>query len=62
MEDASEPSPSPRPITAENVSAPQVVPTREGYDLWAQLYDEEDNPLIILDNAWQAKIPPDGGL
>src|SRR5262249_60784917 len=47
--DASQPSPSLRPITAENVSAPQVVPTREGYDLWAQIYDEENNPLIVLE-------------
>jgi malonyl-CoA O-methyltransferase len=49
MEDESQPSSSPRPIATENVSAPQVVPTREGYDLWAQIYDEEDNPLIALE-------------
>src|SRR5262245_9621936 len=49
MEDDSQPSRSPRPTAAENVSAPQVVPTREGYDLWAQIYDDEDNPLIALE-------------
>ncbi len=49
MEDDSQPSHSLRPIAAENVSAPQVVPTREGYDLWAQIYDDEDNPLIALE-------------
>jgi len=49
MEDESQPSRSPRPIAAETVSAPQVVPTREGYDLWAQIYDEQDNPLIALE-------------
>src|SRR5262249_40566291 len=49
MEDDSQPSRSPHPIAAENVSAPQVVPTREGYDLWAQIYDDEDNPLIALE-------------
>jgi hypothetical protein len=26
------------------------------------IYPQEDNPLIILDNAWQAKIRPNGGL
>jgi malonyl-CoA O-methyltransferase len=49
MEDEYQPSRSPRPIAAENVRAPQVVPTREGYDLWAQIYDDEDNPLIALE-------------
>src|SRR5262249_54950946 len=49
MEDASQPSRSPRPIAAETVNAPRVVPTREGYDLWAQLYDDADNPLIALE-------------
>ena len=28
----------------------QVVPTRTGYDLWAEVYDTEDNPLIQLEN------------
>ncbi len=26
-----------------------VLPTREGYDRWAALYDEEDNPLVKLE-------------
>lgn len=30
---------------------PQVVPTREGYDLWSAIYDDEDNPLIALETA-----------
>jgi ubiquinone/menaquinone biosynthesis C-methylase UbiE len=36
---------------ATTVSNPQVLPTREGYDRWAQIYDEEDNPLIALETA-----------
>lgn len=28
-----------------------VVPPREGYDLWASIYDEEDNPLIRIEEA-----------
>jgi malonyl-CoA O-methyltransferase len=37
------------------VSEPQnseqfdVLPTRDGYDRWAEIYDKEDNPLIALE-------------
>jgi 2-polyprenyl-3-methyl-5-hydroxy-6-metoxy-1,4-benzoquinol methylase len=43
---------APRPLEGGDVSAPQVVPTREGYDLWAHTYDEEDNSLIALETRW----------
>ncbi len=33
------------------IPAVRVLPTRTGYDLWAQVYDEEDNPLIALEEA-----------
>src|SRR5438128_2046389 len=26
-----------------------VLPTRDGYDRWALIYDDEDNPLILLE-------------
>ena len=26
-----------------------VLPTSEGYDLWANIYDTEDNPLVQLE-------------
>lgn len=26
-----------------------VLPTREGYNRWAEIYDAEDNPLIVLE-------------
>mgnify|MGYP000514461013 CR=1 FL=1 len=32
-------------MTAED----QVVPTREGYDLWAEIYDNETNPLVMIE-------------
>ncbi len=32
-----------------------LLPTREGYDLWASIYDGEDNPLIALE---QRHLPP----
>jgi ubiquinone/menaquinone biosynthesis C-methylase UbiE len=41
----------PRDTDATAVSEPQVLPTREGYDLWAHSYDEEDNPLIALETT-----------
>jgi hypothetical protein len=48
MEDESQPSRSLRLIAAENVSAPRVVPTREGYDLWAQIYDAAPYSHLIM--------------
>jgi ubiquinone/menaquinone biosynthesis C-methylase UbiE len=36
--------------------APRVVPTREGYDLWAAIYDGENNPLITLEEEWFGKL------
>ena len=27
----------------------EIVPTRAGYDRWAEIYDEEDNPLVRLE-------------
>jgi malonyl-CoA O-methyltransferase len=26
-----------------------ILPTREGYDVWSKVYDDEDNPLITLE-------------
>ena len=31
------------------MSDPRVVPTREGYDRWAEVYDGEGNPLIAIE-------------
>lgn len=36
-------------------SAHDVVPTREGYDRWAAIYDGEDNALIKLETAEVAR-------
>src|ERR1035441_4585697 len=27
----------------------EVVPTQAGYDRWAEVYDGEDNPLVLLE-------------
>ena len=29
----------------------EVVPTRAGYDRWAEFYDREDNPLVLLEET-----------
>src|SRR5229473_6075392 len=29
--------------------AHEVLPTRAGYDRWAEVYDGEDNPLVLLE-------------
>lgn len=34
---------------------PARLPTREGYDLWATVYDEEDNPLVALETVEVAR-------
>ncbi len=31
------------------ISEGQVVPTREGYDLWSEIYDDEANPLVMIE-------------
>ena len=35
--------------TPLNPVALDVVPTRAGYDRWAEIYDGEDNPLVVLE-------------
>ncbi len=32
-----------------NPVEPLLLPTRDGYELWAEIYDDEDNPLIALE-------------
>jgi malonyl-CoA O-methyltransferase len=35
--------------TASPLSDVEILPVRDGYDRWAEIYDEEDNPLIVLE-------------
>jgi malonyl-CoA O-methyltransferase len=37
----------------------EVVPTRAGYDRWAELYDGEDNPLVLLEERHIASLVGD---
>jgi ubiquinone/menaquinone biosynthesis C-methylase UbiE len=33
----------------ENPISMEIVPTQAGYDRWAEFYDAEDNPLVLLE-------------
>src|SRR5712691_10886112 len=37
------------PTSAAESADRDVVPTRAGYDRWAEIYDGEDNPLVLLE-------------
>ena len=41
-------------VTQHSAATPEpvgmdIVPTRAGYDRWAEFYDDEDNPLVLLE-------------
>ncbi len=44
------------PVSPDNSGCCDVLPTREGYDLWSSIYDSEDNPLITLEGPIVAKL------
>jgi ubiquinone/menaquinone biosynthesis C-methylase UbiE len=43
---------------ADTTSKPsmETLPTREGYDRWASIYDSEGNPLIALEEPWVDRL------
>ena len=34
----------------------EVVPTQAGYDRWAEFYDDDDNPLVLLEEQHLARL------
>src|SRR5712671_5899763 len=32
------------------------LPTKDGYDLWAAIYDEDGNPLIAIEEPWVDRL------
>ncbi len=43
--------------------APRIVPTKEGYDLWSEIYDTDGNPLVHLEEPQVIRMLGDvGGL
>jgi malonyl-CoA O-methyltransferase len=39
-----------------DASAPLVLPTQHGYDLWAGVYDTDGNPLVLLEEPHVARL------
>jgi malonyl-CoA O-methyltransferase len=37
----------------------EVVPTEAGYDRWAEIYDSEDNPLVLLEGKYIGPLAGD---
>src|SRR5262245_58146520 len=33
-----------------------VLPTQEGYDRWSEIYDEDGNPLVLLEEPHVARM------
>ncbi|MGA2139190.1 MAG: class I SAM-dependent methyltransferase [Verrucomicrobiia bacterium] len=33
-----------------------LLPTKDGYDRWAAIYDAEDNPLVALEEPWVQRL------
>jgi ubiquinone/menaquinone biosynthesis C-methylase UbiE len=38
------------------VTEDEFVPTREGYDRWSEIYDDEANPLIMIEEPMVARL------
>ena len=42
--------------TTPEAPAGEDLPTREGYDRWAALYDADPNPLVALEEPWVDRL------
>ena len=43
----------------ENLKQPVELPTQQGYDRWAAIYDDEDNPLVTLEHEHFEQVMKD---
>src|SRR5882672_4474492 len=39
----------PDPLPQHDAVEMETVPTQAGYDRWAEFYDSDDNPLVLLE-------------
>lgn len=46
----------PVPPTHPEPDGPDILPTAPGYDRWSTIYDDEDNPLILLEEPVAAEL------
>jgi ubiquinone/menaquinone biosynthesis C-methylase UbiE len=45
--------------TGREAADMEIVPTRLGYDRWAEVYDGEDNPLVLLEERYLSALAGD---
>jgi malonyl-CoA O-methyltransferase len=45
-----------KPLYHREVETTDILSTREGYDLWATVYDDDGNPLIALEKPWMERL------
>lgn len=39
-------------LLSSELPQPEILSTREGYDRWAEIYDDDGNPLVSLEEPW----------
>lgn len=43
-------------FTSSPMDSIDLLPTKDGYDRWAAIYDAEDNPLVALEEPWVQRL------
>jgi SAM-dependent methyltransferase len=43
-------------FTRSPMDSIDLLPTKDGYDRWAAIYDAEDNPLVALEEPWVERL------
>ena len=43
-------------FTRSPMGSIDLLPTKDGYDRWAAIYDAEDNPLVALEEPWVERL------
>ncbi|PWU15904.1 MAG: class I SAM-dependent methyltransferase [Verrucomicrobia bacterium] len=46
----------PDPMTQQEPISMDIIPTQEGYDRWAEFYDGDDNPLVLLEERYLSAL------
>ncbi len=47
------------PASGSDATPLEIVPTEAGYDRWAEIYDSDDNPLVLLEEQHLAPLVGD---
>jgi ubiquinone/menaquinone biosynthesis C-methylase UbiE len=45
-----------RDVRVESSQPIELLPTKEGYDRWSEIYDDEANPLIVLEERYFPRL------